>query len=630
MNAEATKGTEMSRLRVGVIGLGEVAQVIHLPVLESLPDRFELAAVCDISPGLLKRLGDRYGVERRYTDAAEMIAAGGLDCVLVLNSDEYHAECAVAALDAGLHVLVEKPMCLSPREAEEIIAARDRSGKHGDGRLHAALRAGVHRGRRAAARARRDQLRAGARHHRPEPADHRPDGSRSSGPTTSRRRRSTSAGARRAELVQEALGDVPEELAWTYRLLCGLGSHDLSAMRELLGRPEQVAAAQMWRQGGYIVALLDYGDFVVTYETGVDDQLRFDAHIEVYGAAGSLQGPVRHAVRPAPADDARARADRGRLLRAHVIRPHLKDPYTYELEYFHDVVTTAARRRPVQRTTSRTWSCSSRSSARWSGRGDWGRATSEDKSSGAEDTPRPRSARDLASYQRHPTVPDLPDERTHRADRARRRVLPHQRLPAARPADVLARRSSSSSRASSTSTCADKGDKLSDELDTPHYRDARLLDFLLSDEVLDTVEPLVGPDIALWSSHFISKDPFTGRETPWHEDSAFWNGRFDSVRRHRHGLAGAGEPEHPRERLHAGHPGHPPRPAASRTYVPTDMTEQTFHAEIAEVDEDKAVDFELQRGEFSHARRPDRARRQGEHQRRSAAPATRCATSRRR
>ena len=79
---------------------------------------------------------------------------------------------------------------------------------------------------------------------------------------------------------------------------------------------------------------------------------------------------------------------------------------------------------------------------------------------------------------------------------------------------------------------ADKGDKLSDELDTPHFRDPRLLDFLLSDEVLDPVEPLVGPDIALWSSHFISKDPYTGRATPWHEDSAFWNGgsaRYDRI-----------------------------------------------------------------------------------------------------
>ena len=44
-------------------------------------------------------------------------------------------------------------------------------------------------------------------------------------------------------------------------------------------------AARQWRNGGYIAALLDYGDYVVSYETGVDDQLRFDAHLEVFGDA---------------------------------------------------------------------------------------------------------------------------------------------------------------------------------------------------------------------------------------------------------------------------------------------------------------------------------------------------------
>jgi hypothetical protein len=47
------------------------------------------------------------------------------------------------------------------------------------------------------------------------------------------------------------------------------------------------------------------------------------------------------------------------------------------------------------------------------------------------------------------------------------------------------------------------GEKLNRELDTPHFRDERLLKFLLSDEVLDLVEPLIGPDIGLWSSHFM-------------------------------------------------------------------------------------------------------------------------------
>ena len=76
---------------------------------------------------------------------------------------------------------------------------------------------------------------------------------------------------------------------------------------------------------------------------------------------------------------------------------------------------------------------------------------------------------------------------------------------------------------------ANKGEKLSDELDTPHFRDERLLDYLLHDRVLDLVESIIGPDIGLWSSHFISKEPYTGRRTPWHEDSAYWAGKFDRL-----------------------------------------------------------------------------------------------------
>src|SRR4051812_1577611 len=146
---------------------------------------------------------------------------------------------------------------------------------------------------------------------------------------------------------------------------------------------------------------------------------------------------------------------------------------------------------------------------------------------------------------------------------------------------------------------ADKGDKLSDELDTPHYRDARLFDFLLSDEVLDTVQPLIGPNIALWSSHFISKDPFTGRATPWHEDSSYWNGRFsayDGIVTVWLALEDVSNRENGCMRVI---PGSHVNGGFSESYVPTDMTEQTSHAEISDVDESQAVDFELARGEFS-------------------------------
>jgi predicted dehydrogenase len=144
---------------------------------------------------------------------------------------------------------------------------------------------------------------------------------------------------RAAKLVHEAVGSVPEELQWTYRLLCGLGSHDLSAMRELLGRPNRVLAAKQWRGAGFITALLEYDDFVVTYETGVDDQVRFDAHIEVFGATAQMRVQydtpyVRHF--PTTLIVEKTVGDE---LQRSVSRPHLKDPYTAELEYFHAMIT---------------------------------------------------------------------------------------------------------------------------------------------------------------------------------------------------------------------------------------------------------------------------------------------------
>lgn len=145
---------------------------------------------------------------------------------------------------------------------------------------------------------------------------------------------------------------------------------------------------------------------------------------------------------------------------------------------------------------------------------------------------------------------------------------------------------------------ADKGSKLSDELDTPHFRDPRLLDYLLGDEVLDLVEPLVGPDIALWTSHFISKDPYTGRATPWHEDSAFWNGRFDRYDSIVTVWLALG-PSNRSNGCMRVIPGTHLDGGFHDNYVATDLSVQTFHAEIPDVDETRAVDFELERGQFS-------------------------------
>lgn len=66
------------------------------------------------------------------------------------------------------------------------------------------------------------------------------------------------------------------------------------------------------------------------------------------------------------------------------------------------------------------------------------------------------------------------------------------------------------------------------DMDVPHFTDKRLFEFLMAPEVLSIVEGIIGPDIGLWSSHFICKEPFFGKRTPWHEDSGYWQGRFDN------------------------------------------------------------------------------------------------------
>lgn len=143
---------------------------------------------------------------------------------------------------------------------------------------------------------------------------------------------------------------------------------------------------------------------------------------------------------------------------------------------------------------------------------------------------------------------------------------------------------------------ADKGSKLSDELDTPHFRDPRLLTFLLSDEVLDLVEPLIGPNIGLWSSHFISKDPYTGRATPWHEDSAYWNGRLSSFEKVVTVWLAIDRStrENGCMRVIPGtHTG------GFSEYEPVDHATNTFVSQIKNLDASGAVDFELAPGECS-------------------------------
>ncbi|MCZ8515484.1 Gfo/Idh/MocA family oxidoreductase [Paenibacillus filicis] len=332
----------MKRLNIGVVGLGEVAQIIHLPILEMLSGQYKIAALCDISPQLLEAIGERYGVNQRYTDAHQLAAQQDLDAVFVLNSDEYHAECAIAALKNKKHVLIEKPMALNQADADAIIEARDEAKVQvmvgymrrfapayvraveevknlekiryarvrdiiGQNRLIIEQSSNVLRFNDIPEEAIRDRLK------------------------------------RAKNMVSEAIGEAPPELVSAYRLLCGLSSHDISAMREIIGVPNRIKAAAEWNGGRYISAILEYDDFYTTFETGVDNQRRFDAHIEVYSPAKSIKVQydtpyIRHLPTHLIVSETK-----GDAYLESVIRPTFKDPYTHEIEYFYDVVTNGLK-----------------------------------------------------------------------------------------------------------------------------------------------------------------------------------------------------------------------------------------------------------------------------------------------
>jgi Oxidoreductase family, NAD-binding Rossmann fold len=117
-----------SRVRVGVVGCGMVAQAEHLQNLLQLSDRFRIAALADPSATVREAMGARYAVASMHADYRALLE-DDLDAVVISAPAATHAEVTIAALEAGLHVFVEKPLCIALADADRIIAARDRASR---------------------------------------------------------------------------------------------------------------------------------------------------------------------------------------------------------------------------------------------------------------------------------------------------------------------------------------------------------------------------------------------------------------------------------------------------------------------------------------------------------------------
>jgi predicted dehydrogenase len=272
-------------VRIGVVGAGAIAQLAHLPVLAKMRGG-TLTAICDNDGPKARALADRFSIRDVFTDIEDLLEFDELDAVVVATPNHLHEPHVLSALNAGVHVLCERPLALNARGVERILAAAARAERKvavgNNHRFRSDVQAldrflrGGELGRFSALRSGSYQLRTrgdGWRYRRPEAGggvfleagfplldlalwlDDFPEPERVS--AHMERGRGANAVEDTALVVLECAGNktftfdiswsyVGEEERWWFEVLCARGSARLAPLRvvkELNGRPVDVSPA---------------------------------------------------------------------------------------------------------------------------------------------------------------------------------------------------------------------------------------------------------------------------------------------------------------------------------------------------------------------------------------------------
>jgi UDP-N-acetyl-2-amino-2-deoxyglucuronate dehydrogenase len=117
----------MKPIRMGLIGCGGISRA-HARGYQNLPELFQVTATCDVVEENAAERGKQLGAERIYTDYEKMLREADIDAVDICLPHDLHAEVSNSALEAGKHVMVEKPIAITLEEADSMIAAAEKAG----------------------------------------------------------------------------------------------------------------------------------------------------------------------------------------------------------------------------------------------------------------------------------------------------------------------------------------------------------------------------------------------------------------------------------------------------------------------------------------------------------------------
>jgi predicted dehydrogenase len=252
---------------------------MHLPHLAQLSETFELAAICDISRGVLNHCGKRFNVpeSQQFTDVNTMLDKSALEALVV--SDRLHSDPTIAALKNGCHVLCEKPMAHSLEECDQMLDAQARSGKtlmigymkrfdpnyeYAQARV-ARLKDVFHV--RAHDFVGPNNAFIGDVHDVRVFTDVKDD----SGQKLIEQR------------MTQAVGKMDRDVRYLYMMLLYLCTHDLTILRGMFGSPRAIKSAIYSAKGKCFNALLDYGESMTgVFEFAEMDLKKFDEELSIY------------------------------------------------------------------------------------------------------------------------------------------------------------------------------------------------------------------------------------------------------------------------------------------------------------------------------------------------------------
>ncbi|PAV31189.1 oxidoreductase [Virgibacillus profundi] len=116
-------------IRVGIIGAGGIARDVHIPNYLKQGSKVKVTAIADIVRGNAENLSDQFNIPHVFTDYQEMLETVELDVISICTPNKFHAAATIAALEAGCHVLCEKPPAMTVAEAEKMAETAKRTGK---------------------------------------------------------------------------------------------------------------------------------------------------------------------------------------------------------------------------------------------------------------------------------------------------------------------------------------------------------------------------------------------------------------------------------------------------------------------------------------------------------------------